>query len=238
MTFRNSQSASGRRHGIEGKTAAHHDRSLCSDFARTCQSWTDADDQLLMQGIAAGASEALEALYDRYSDRVHNLCRRVLDHDDSAEDAVIDTFWDLWQRPQRYDPARGTVLTYMLMLARCRAIDRRRSAGARQRLHQAIGAADPEQATLPAHAESPRITGDIDDSEAVAAVFDRLEPRCRDAVRLCIVQGMTARQASTLLRVPLGTIKSRIRKGIIQMREQLRTHSGKTDAAQGASMAD
>lgn len=239
MTFLDRRNGAGTGNGIGGNRRTSGTAAGTSpDHAPTIGPWADSTDEALMRGIAERDADALEALFDRYSGRVHNLCRRVLDGDDaSAEDAMIDAFWELWQRPGRFDRRRATVLTYLLMLARCRAIDRRRSAGAQRRLHKPLGEADPAEQE-PSDGEEPAESADFDDFAVASAAFNRLEPRYRDAVRLCVVQGLTASQAATLLREPLGTIKSRIRKGIILMRELVRTSQGRIDESKGANLAD
>jgi len=89
------------------------------------------DDYVLMEGIARRDPSALERLYDRHSTVVHSLCLRILRDPGMAEDALIDVFHELWQRADRYNPARGTPIAYILTLARSRALDRARMKGAR-----------------------------------------------------------------------------------------------------------
>ena len=85
------------------------------------------DDFLLMEAVAAGDATAIAALYDRHSPLVFALCLRIVRDRSEAEDLLADIFWEIWRRADRYDAARGSPLTYLLTVARSRAIDRRRS---------------------------------------------------------------------------------------------------------------
>src|SRR5258708_6205083 len=84
-----------------------------------------------MQAITAGDRSALERLYDRHSPLVLAVCRRVLKDAAEAEDVLTAVFFELWSRADRFDPSRGSPVTYLMTLARSRAIDRRRSRAAR-----------------------------------------------------------------------------------------------------------
>ena len=108
------------------ETASNHTRPAHRDAQPSACHTQGDDDAALMRGVRERRQDAFEALYDRHAGHVYNLCRRVTGNDAVAEEAVIETFWEIWQRPDRYDASRGTVLTYLLMLARCRAIDRLR----------------------------------------------------------------------------------------------------------------
>ena len=90
---------------------------------------SDAD---LMASISLGDEGAFRSLYDRHSPIVFALCRRILDDRRDAEDVLLEVFWEIWDRASRYDPTRGSVRTYVVMLARCRAIDRARQTHRRQ----------------------------------------------------------------------------------------------------------
>src|ERR1700709_852684 len=88
------------------------------------------DDYLLMEGLAHRDASALSRLYDRHSTVVYSLCLRILKDPGMAEDAMIDVFQELWTRADRYNPARGTPMSYLLTLTRSRALDRARMRGA------------------------------------------------------------------------------------------------------------
>src|SRR5262245_17695506 len=89
----------------------------------------ERDDYELMRLIAERDQSAFTALYDRHSGMVYSLCLRILRDREAAEDLLVDVFWELWDKSGRYDASRGTPVTYLMTLARSRAIDRLRSKG-------------------------------------------------------------------------------------------------------------
>ncbi len=222
----NSQSSSNS-HSIpsNGKNTGTH--IVPTVDAASKDSWHNCDDEQLMVGISDRTQGALAALYDRYAPHVLNLCRRITAEGAVAEDAMIETFAELWQRPDRFDSTRGTPLTYLLILARCRALDIVRSENA----HHLRPKRAAEHKSASVLAENAVVGDDLarslhtdNDADSLDAALRQLGPKCRDAVHLCVINGLTANQAAVALNVPLGTMKSRIRKGIIQMRQLLRTH--------------
>src|SRR5262245_33231055 len=79
-----------------------------------------------MSAIAGGDELAFQQLYRRYSSVVYSLARRVTGRDQDAEDVVADVFWELWSKSDRYDPSKSSLFTYLVMLTRCRALDKKR----------------------------------------------------------------------------------------------------------------
>ena len=183
------------------------------------------DDYALMEAIAAGDDVALSAFYDRHSGLVFTLCLRVLRDRMEAEDVLTEVFWELWSKSDRYDAARGTPLTYLLTLARSRAIDRRRSGGKRRSLQ----AAGDTLGTAGADADQ-RSTAVTPLQDAVAKEFRakvlqamaRLDPAQRQAVELSFFDDLSHSQIAEQLNKPLGTVKTYIRQGLIRLRESLR----------------
>ena len=189
--------------------------------------WNEGDDNELMAGISDQHQDALAALYDRYSSQVLNLCRRVTGREDIAEDAMLETFWELWQKPTRYQSNRGTPLTYVLILARCRAIDLMRNDAAHRHRPQKAVAHNPNLPIAQTPGEEQGTIGAGEggtDDAAVTGALQSLDDKYRDAIQLCVLNGLTAAQAARALNIPLGTMKSRIRNALIQMRSLLRTH--------------
>jgi RNA polymerase sigma-70 factor, ECF subfamily len=137
---------------------------------------------------------------------------------DAAEDVVQDVFMHLWQRPASYDPARGTLRTYIAMLTRSRAVDRwRAGATYRSALHRAAG----ELRVRPESSESAMEHVIRRDGERRAlAALDGLPGSQRDAVVLAAV-GLTAAEIAGVAGLPIGTAKSRVRLGLDKARARL-----------------
>lgn len=190
--------------------------------ARATPVGTGADDFALMEGIAARDASALQRMYDKHSPLVLALCVRVLHDRAEAEDVLVDVFWELWDRVDRYDPRRGSPLTYLTTLARSRAIDRRRAKG---RIHPVdLDTTSPATAPL---ADSPE-TGVVADENAVLVkqALLGLEPAQRQAIECAFYDGLSHTEIAEKLGKPLGTVKTYIRQGLIRLRQSLRITNG------------
>jgi RNA polymerase sigma-70 factor (ECF subfamily) len=181
------------------------------------------DDLRLMEGIKAGDVSALEALYARYGRAVYGLCRRILGDPRDAEEATLDAFSQIWEHGDRYDPGRASPLSYLMTLARSRAIDRARAAG---RHRTALSEAD--EALLEALAAgapgSPSPLALLLSSESrqtVEAALRELSAEQREALELAYFEGLSHREVAERLRAPLGTVKTRIRQGLLRLRDAL-----------------
>ncbi len=144
---------------------------------------------------------------------------RVLRDQAAAEDVVQDVFVQLWQKPDAYDPKRGSLASYVSMLARSRAVDRWRSRGARER---AVERAEVEARSAFQPAESavePVIRRER--SRNLLGVLETLPGDQRDALLLAYGRGLTAEEIARVKEVPLGTAKSRVRLGLSKARATL-----------------
>ena len=181
-----------------------------------------ADDARLMGAIRRGDSSALEGLYDRYARLVFALCVRMLRDASEAEEVLQEAFWEVWRRADRYEAARGAPRTYLLRIARSRALDRLRRDRRREDLKLRAGL---EPGWLP----SPEIDDRAAEGDAIAAeqrvaigrALRTLPAEQRRAVMLSFFDGMTHREIAAALDVPLGTVKTRIRKGMLRLRDHL-----------------
>ena len=169
----------------------------------------DATEQVLFAALLRREPVALEALYQRHGRAVLALARRVLRVDGAAEEVVQEVFIKLWDKPDVYDPDRGSLRSFLLRMAHGRAVDRIRSEVARNRRDQQ-------------HFEQ---RGDVvDDVESEAWQLIRrellrdamtdLSPDERAAISLAYFGGHSYREVAALLQQPEGTIKSRIRLGL------------------------
>ena len=184
---------------------------------------TGADDYALMESVAAGDASALAALYDRHKAMLFSLSLRVLKDRGEAEQALLDLFIDLWQRPDRYDAARGSPLVYLVMLTRSRAIDRRRSREARARAARDVDARFEAAVGNQTNAGPLEQMVAGEQGQKVRAALAALDGRQREAIELSFFDGLSHGEIATRLGRPLGTIKTNIRSGLIRLRDLLRT---------------
>lgn len=182
-----------------------------------------ADDSELLGAVRCGDRGAFRALYERFGPELLALCERILHHRADAEDAVADVFWEVWQRRDRYDAARGGARPYLMTLARSRAIDRLRSHAARPETRADGNRRIPEQEELTAFTASPEESAAYGELKIrVAAAMAELDDRQREAMELAYYEGLSHQQIADRLSAPLGTVKTHIRKGLIKLRYALR----------------
>jgi RNA polymerase sigma-70 factor, ECF subfamily len=166
--------------------------------------------------MRAGDHGALEELYDRYGDLLYSLVLRIVGRPADAEDVLQEAWVQVWRSASRYDPARGTVAAWLVTVARSRAIDRVRSLGSRQRAETAAGAV-PSPPSEDASAGATR--GQMRDR--IGAALEGLPPPVRQVLELAYFEGLSQSEISTRLSVPLGTVKSWTRQGLLRLRERV-----------------
>ena len=171
----------------------------------------DPTDGLLLELVAGGDRQAFATLYDRYSPRLLGLIVRILGIRGEAEDVLQETFLQVWRTAGRFDPAKAPPDVWLLLLARSRALDRlrRRTPLANDGVEQ-VAPDDP-----PAEAARQE-----DAAHARAAVGD-LPADQRRAVELAFFHGLTHEEIAARLNAPLGTVKTRIRLGLIRLRTRM-----------------
>lgn len=180
------------------------------------------DDVATMAAVARGDREALSRLYDRYNRLVFTLCLRVVKDRGDAEDLLIEIFQELWTRSDRYDPTRGSPLTYLSTLARSRSIDRLRSrnkaAGTATLTLASVG-----DAPVDTGVRNPGATVELGEQrQRVTAALAKLDVAYRQAVELSFYDGLSHTEIAEKLNKPLGTVKTYIRQGLIRLRDSLR----------------
>jgi RNA polymerase sigma-70 factor (ECF subfamily) len=193
-----------------------------------------SDDFLLMSAIAAGDRQAMTTLFDRYSGMVCALCIKMLGDRHEAEDLLVDVFDEIWRRADRYDPLRSSPMTYIVTLARSRAIDRLRMRKRRVEysLDAPAGGNDHKPRQEPTAADNP--AADAAQAEQAAKIreaLNTLDTTQRTALELSYYSGLSHGEIAEKLGKPLGTIKGYIRLGLIHLRDKLRT---KLDSQGGA----
>jgi RNA polymerase sigma-70 factor (ECF subfamily) len=198
--------------GSEPRAASQADRTDLRD-----------DDSLLVQAVARGDARALELIYERYSRGVYSLAIRLLSDTTAAEEVVQETFLKLWRHPTAYQPTRGRLLPWLLGVAHHHAVDLLRRRQLEQR-HRAStnGDAAPDafdNLGLTSPEEDPQArAGSFDQRVAVGRALSDLPVEQRLPLELAYYRGMTQFEIANLLGVPLGTIKTRMRLGLQQLR--------------------
>jgi RNA polymerase sigma-70 factor, ECF subfamily len=181
----------------------------------------EEDDRQLMAGIARRDESAFQQLFHRYKARVYSLCLRITGQDHDAADVTSEVFWELWQKPERYCPSKSSPYTYIVMLTRCRAIDRKRQLSRKSTLAILDWMAEGPSTGSPQSVAPDEELALADDRQLVQQAIDRLDPKHREAIELAFFDGLTHQASAAKIGVPLGTIKGRIRRALEQIRQHL-----------------
>jgi RNA polymerase sigma-70 factor (ECF subfamily) len=157
--------------------------------------------------------------YRRLAPMALAAANRVLRDDAAAEDVVQDVFMQLWLRPGAFDPSRGTLTSYVTMLARSRAVDRWRTRTARESAVER--SADERRVHDTSHESAAEPVIRRERSLKLLTALDELPSDQRDALLLAYGRGLTAQEIARATGIPLGTAKSRVRLGLRKARETL-----------------
>ena len=170
-----------------------------------------------MERIALRRPEALTSLYDRYRGAVYGICARVLGPGADAEEVLEEVFFEVWQRPGRYDPERSAPLSYLAVMARSRSIDRIRASARR------AGAYERSRLLEPAREDKDALDTALASEERARArlAMAALRENEREVVTLFYWGGLTHAEIAERQGIPLGTVKTRIRRGLLRLRDVL-----------------
>lgn len=175
-------------------------------------------DALLVERIRAGDDQALAVLYDQYSGLVYGLARRVARDEQLAREVTQEVFTYLWEMPHRVDLSRGSLRTYLALLAHRRAVDEVRRHEARYRAEAASALPEPADGPETQVVESEARTWR---SKHLAALLDMLPAEQRAAIQLAYYDGLTYVQVANALGIPEGTAKGRLRAALARLRTLL-----------------
>ena len=185
----------------------------------------DSEQQLgaeiaLLKRIGQGDRRSFEEFYDRFSRVLYSVAYRVLNNQEAAEDVLQDVFVQIWEKAPSYDPARGKPMTWAITLTRHKAIDRLRSAQRRGRLQDAIER-EAEVFEKFDDRNSFEAAAGVETGELVRNALQKLSKDQREAIELAFFSSLTQTEISARLGEPLGTVKARIRRGMMKLRELL-----------------
>lgn len=174
-----------------------------------------SSDRALLVRVAQGDTAAFPRLYDRLAGPVYGLCRQILRDDGYAEDVAQAALVELWHGAPRYDPTRATPLTWALTVAHHRAVDHVRALRATTQREARAASRDYTPATADSVADT--VLGHAEQHQR-HTILAALTPRQREALEIVYYQGHTHTEAASLLDIPLGTVKTRIRGALRRLR--------------------
>lgn len=196
-------------------------------WALTADAALSGDDPVIPQGddltavrqMASGEPDGLSTLYDRHARGVFSLAFRVVQDQGDAEEVTQDVFAQAWRQASRYDARRGTVVAWLLIMTRSRAIDRLRARAGRPPLQE-------DDTSLLRDLTDGGIAADAlvvsaEQAARVRVALERLPWLQRTAIDLAFYEGLTHAEVADRLEQPLGTVKTRIRLGLQKLREAM-----------------
>ena len=167
--------------------------------------------------VAGGDRQALQMVYQDTSAKLFGVCLRILNDRSEAEDVLQEVFLTVWRKASSFDPERASPITWLVAIARNRSIDRLRSAAGSRRLDP-IDAAEEVRDPAPAALDLVEAS---QQSSRLGLCLDQLEARQAVAIRAAFMDGNTYEQLAERMNVPLGTMKSWIRRGLLKLRDCL-----------------
>ena len=179
------------------------------------------EDARLLAEIADGNQRSLATLYRRRSGLLYSLLVRMLNNETEAQEAMQDTFTRIWRRANQYDPVRSSPLTWMVMIARGHGLDRLRARSRRDANHAAY---EREIMSLEMEDNDPRPPARDELASACALALNNLPEPQGQALQLAFFRGWTHQEIASASGEPLGTVKARIRRGLLSLRNALKDY--------------
>ena len=164
--------------------------------------------------VAAGDRAALRMVYQDTSAKLFGVCLRILNDKSDAEDVLQEVYVTVWRKAAGFDPGRASPITWLVAIARNRAIDRLRSSAVTRRMRP-IEAADAVSDSAPTAVERVELA---QQHQRLARCLEELEARHSAAIRAAFLDGATYEELAQRMSVPLGTMKSWIRRGLLKLR--------------------
>ena len=188
-----------------------------------------SDEQPILERVAAGDQAAVGDFLSRYGDLVWSLARRYLGNHMEAEDAVQEIFIEIWNNAGRYDRNVASEVAFISTITRRRLIDRLRQFNRRpgmESIDDQVGASQPAVPTT------------LDDDAEVAQVervLSDMDPKHREILSMSLYEGYSHSEIAETLEMPLGTVKTRVRRGLMHVREQLKLAEELDNPAEGTT---
>lgn len=179
--------------------------------------WGDETDEALFTSLQQGNKAALAVLYDRYSRLVYTIAFRILNNGPEAEDLTQEIFLNLWQK-QTYDPKRSALSRFLSTVTRNRAIDRVRSRGIRRRILKRLAPQSQPVGSFSLPVEQASLG---ERSQRVRQALQNLPEKQRELLWLAYYHGFSQSEIANHTNIPLGTVKSRMRQGLLKLKGTL-----------------
>lgn len=172
----------------------------------------------LIQRIAGGDQQALSSLYDATNRLMYGLVLRILKDTGAAEEVMLDVYTQVWRQAAQYDDRRGTPMAWLTTIARSRAIDRLRAGHAEYLRHETL-----DMTTQTATTENlEEAMAMRETQQTIRAALSEISPEQREVIELAYYSGLSHSEIAAQLTQPLGTVKTRIRLGMMRLRELLK----------------
>ncbi len=180
----------------------------------------------LLERVAAGDPLAIEGCLAKYRGLVWAMARKFVGNHTDAEDAVQEVFIELWRYARRFDPTMGSESTFVGTVARRRLIDRHRRQARRPETHSLV-AEPPATAQL----ETDRLET-LEAGQRARGLLEQLQPKQRQVLELSFDQGMSQQEIAEATKLPLGTVKTHARRGLMRLRKLLETSPAGTELSE------
>lgn len=179
----------------------------------------ESDDLALLQATARGDKQAFARLYDRFSRPVYGLTLRIVRSRAEADEILQESFWQVWKQAGRFQQDLGSPFTWVVTIARRKAIDRLRANSRHlQRIHEAQATRATDDSEAPTGLENAEAGDTV---AAVRGALALLRPEERRAIELAFFDGLTHTEIAEALGRPVGTVKARIRRGMTKLQRPL-----------------
>lgn len=187
------------------------------------------DERKLMKRIKARDAKALEELYDTYNSLLYGLVITIVKKREEAEDVLQEVFLKIWEKAHTFDESRGNVYSWIVTLTRNKAIDRIRSKGFKTQQKASTSISEPEFILEGDKYDPLETTIYSNRAELVKKALDQIPENQREVIEIAYYKGMTQSEIADHLNLPLGTVKTRTRQGLIKLKDILEEHIARND---------